>query len=159
MPAAFRTRSVAGRRRARRGSASLEFAVVAPVLLIMMGGGFDLGMLLRMQSVIAGGLSNAVQYANVEGTDTTAANVQSVLQNATGLNGLTATVTGPTAYCPSGNPVTLQPLVNGSRCPGATTDPDKYVVITASYTYVPALPGLSGLVATTVVRSATVMVQ
>lgn len=144
----------------RRGSASLEFAVAAPVLLILMGGGFDVGMLLRVQITMASGLTNAVQYANVQGSTVTAAALQSLVQNATGLNGIVATATNPTALCPSGYPVTLSALpANTIRCAGATTLPNKYVTITASYAYVPVLPGLSGLVATTVVRQAVAMVQ
>lgn len=159
MAAPTPTRSRRRWRLGRRGVASLEFVVAAPILLILMGGGFDLGMLLRVQMVMASGLTNAVQYAETVGGNTTAANLQSVMVNATGLNGLTATVAGPNRYCPSSYPVTLTVLVNATTCPGATRPANKYVVITASYNYVPVLPGLSGLVATTVVRTATAMVQ
>lgn len=146
-------------RRGSRGVASLEFAITAPILLILMGAGIDFGMLLRVQVVMASGLTNAVQYANVQGSATTAANLRLVMQNATGLNGLTATVAGPGRYCPSGYPVTLAPLVSGTTCPGSTQPANTYVVITASYPYVPLLPGLSQLVATNVVQTATAMLQ
>jgi Flp pilus assembly protein TadG len=143
----------------RRGSASLEFAVAAPVLLILLGGGIDLGLLLRVQIVIASGLTNAVQYANVQGVATTATDLQSVMQSATGLNGITASVAGPDYYCPSSYPVTLTRLTSGTTCSGATAPANKYVVITASYPYVPMMPGLSHIIATTVVQTATAMVQ
>ncbi len=146
-------------RRGGRGSATLEFALAAPVLLALMGAGIDLGMMLRVQIVMASGLMNAVQYANVQGAATTAANLRSVMQYATGLNGVTATVAGPGPYCPSSYPVTLSPLVNSSTCPGATAPANTYIVITASYPYVPLMPGFSQLVSTTVVQTATAMLQ
>ena len=146
-------------RRGGRGVASLEFAITAPVLLVLLGAGVDLGMLLRLQIVMASGLMNAVHYANLGGSSTTASALRSVMLDATGLNGMTVSVAGPGLYCPSSYPVVLTPLASGTTCPGATTTANSYVVITASYPYVPLMPGFSQLVATNVVQTANAMVQ
>lgn len=148
-----------GRRLGRRGVTSLEFALAAPVLLMLMGGGIDLGMVLRLQMVMASGLMNTVQYANMQGPSTTSADLRSVMQHGTSLTGMTVNVAGPGLYCPSSYPVTLTPLVNATTCPGASTPANTYVVITASYPYVPLMPGFSHVIATTVVRSATAMLK
>jgi Flp pilus assembly protein TadG len=137
---------------------ALEFALTAPLLLVLMGAGVDLGVLLRVQIVMASGLMNAVQYANVQGVATTNAHLLSVMQNATALTGMTASVAGPSCYCPSTYPVRLTAATCGSTCATGGT-PGSYVVITASYPYVPMMPGLSHVVATNVVQSATAMLQ
>ncbi|MBN8892353.1 MAG: hypothetical protein BGP12_04070 [Rhodospirillales bacterium 70-18] len=151
-----RLRRLAG---ARRGSVTLEFVLASPALLLLLGFTIDYALLLRARVTLAGGVMSGVQYASVQGTSVTAGSLQSVVQQATGMSGITATVTGPACYCPSSYPVTLPATTStcGSTCPADGSTARNYVRVVASYTYLPMMPGMSSIVATTLTESATAM--
>lgn len=148
-----------GLRRTRRGSATLEFAIAAPVLLFLLGFMVDFTMLLRARVAISTGLMSAVQYAVTTGPTVTSANLRTVLQQATPINGLTANVSGPGCYCASAYPVTLTAASCGSTCPSDGSTAGTYVILSGSYGYTPMMPGVSRMMATTVTLTATARLQ
>lgn len=160
----------------RRGIAALEFALIVPVLLLMLGGVADFGLLMVGKGQLANGLAQGVQYAlltgpSVVGTGSGTATVQSVVKSAAALSGVkpavTVTVTGPACYCVSSTyPATLTSAPNplsanacAGTCPSPAAAPGAFVIINASYAYQPLMPLYSKLANTTVSETVTVRVQ
>ena len=164
----------------QRGVAAVEFAIIAPVLMMLLGGVTDFGLVKFGKSQLANGVAQAVQYALLQGAGVSAANIRAMVQAGAIRAGLapvvTVTVTGPKCYCVSGTPATLAAVppptaLSGSNtctgtCPLPEVAPGAFVVITASFVYVPLMPfysqmasmALSGTV-TTVSETVTVRLQ
>jgi Flp pilus assembly protein TadG len=146
---AFRRRFLAARH--SRGTAVLEFAIVAPTVALFLAGAADYGLAEWSRSCLSNAVSQAGYYAFRQGTSVTTANITSVIQNAFPLTGappdpLSAAVsavsvtfppggtTGVACYCPSGTPASLGSAVScASTCPD-TTKPGYYIQIKATYT-------------------------
>jgi len=64
----------------RRGVAAIEFAIVAPVLLMMLAGTADFGLIRTGKSQMANGVAQGIEYALLQGPSVTAANVISMVQ-------------------------------------------------------------------------------
>jgi len=155
----------------RRGVAAIEFALIAPVLLLFLGGIVDFGLLTVGQSQLANGVAQAAQYALLQGPSVTAANVQAMVKSGSLRAGLNATVTpvisGPACYCVKGEPAALvtpsTPLTGTFTCTGTCPTPEAapgaFLTITASFIYQPLMPFYSKLASTTVPESATVRLQ
>jgi Flp pilus assembly protein TadG len=161
----------------RRGVAAVEFAIIAPVLLLLLGGVVDFGLALATRSQLANGVAQGVQYALLTGPSVTGTSVQSVVRAAALRSGVTGTVTvtttdssaahhaGPACYCVGGEPATLSAYATMSgtytctgTCPSPDMAPGVFLVITASYVYQPLMP-LSQLVTPTLSETVTVRLQ
>ncbi len=159
------------RRGDRRGVAAVEFAIVAPVLLLMLGGVTDFGLLMSGKSQLANGVAQGVQYALLVGPSVSSATVKSIVQTGSSRSGVqpavSVTVTGPACYCVSGQPAALSTSSTAlsptytctGSCPGTTTSPQAFLVIQASYTYQPLMPLYSQLASPTVAETVTVKLQ
>ena len=145
----------------RAGSAALEFAICAPVMLGLFAVMVDVGNLLRARITLAEAVSASAQFATMSGANVTAANLQNVVTHVAATAGLsaTSTVNGPACYCPSAYPVTLAVATCGTPCATNQLVPGTYVVITGRYAYTPIAPNLSKIVATTLSETATVLLQ
>ncbi len=155
----------------QRGVAALEFALVAPVLLLLLGGVTDFGLIMSGKSQLANGVAQGVQYALLQGPGVSAANVKAMVQTGSSRSGLkasvTATITGPACYCVAGQPaalVTSSPALSASyactgTCPSPAMAPGVFVTIAASYVYQPLMPFYSKLANTTVHETATARLQ
>jgi hypothetical protein len=163
----------------RRGIAALEFALIVPVLLLMLGGVADFGLLMVGKGQLANGLAQGVQYALLTGSSVvgtgsgtaTVQSVESVVKSAAALSGVkpavTVTVTGPACYCVSSNypatltsaPYPLSANACAGTCPSLAAAPGAFVIINASYAYQPLMPLYSKLANTTVSETVTVRVQ
>jgi Flp pilus assembly protein TadG len=161
----------------RRGIAAVEFALIAPTLLLLLGGVADFGLLMVGNGQLANGIAQGVHYAlltgpSVVGTGSGTATVQSVVKSAAALSGVkpavTVTVTGPACYCVSPtSPATLTSApsrLSGSytcagSCPSQAAAPGAFLIITASYAYQPLMPLYSKLANTTVSETVTVRLQ
>jgi Flp pilus assembly protein TadG len=154
----------------RRGIASVEFALIVPVLLLLLGGVADFGLLMMGRSQLANGVAQAVQYALLTGPSVSATTVSSVVKAGSARAGISATVSvqviGPACYCVSGQPAALfgsSTAVSAtyactSICPN-TRSPGAFLIITASYTYQPLMPLYSHLSNTVVAQMVTVQLQ
>jgi Flp pilus assembly protein TadG len=155
----------------RQGVAAIEFAIVAPVLLMMLAGITDFGLIRTGKSQMANGVAQGIEYALLQGPSVTAANVISMIQAGAIRAGLTNTVTvvvtGPACYCVTGFPaalVTPSVALSGSfTCTNTCTAPAvaaaPFMIVTASYVYQPLLPFYSKLATPTVSETITVRLQ
>lgn len=75
-------RPFAGLRRDVRGATIVEFALVAPVLLITMMGIFDLGYNMYTTSMLQGSIQQAARGATIEGARTQAAQLDAIVADA-----------------------------------------------------------------------------
>ncbi|GAC1482360.1 MAG: hypothetical protein NVS2B11_07880 [Acetobacteraceae bacterium] len=149
----------------RRGIAALEFALTAPVLLIILGGIADFGLVMVGRSRLANGLAQGMQIALATGPGVTGASISAAVKAGVSRAGLaetvTVTVTGPACYCTTGSPAQLgsKAALSGgactSTCPAPATGPGAFVIITATYTYQPLMPLYSTLAAATVTQTTT----
>ena len=142
----------------RRATAALEFAIVGPVLVALLGGAADLGLSTVSRNQLATAVADGAQFAFKAGATITAATVQNMVQASGGLTGVTAVVTGPALYCVGGSPATLTAATAGQTCSDGTA-PGTYLTITASYTYQQIMPLSSTFLNTNLQQSATVRLQ
>jgi Flp pilus assembly protein TadG len=107
----------------RRGNVLIEFALVLPVLFLLLVGMLDLGRYgLQKSSMLQGALAGG-QYGLVAPDES--ANINTTAQNATGLTGVTAT-SAKFCECVSGTTVSCSATCSG----GATLK--TYVTVTAT---------------------------
>jgi Flp pilus assembly protein TadG len=155
----------------RRGLAAIEFAIVAPMLLLLLGGITDFGLLMAGKSKLANGVAQGADYAMLQGPSVTNANVKAMVQAGALRSGLTPTVTvvvtGPACYCVAGFPaalVTPSAALSPSftctgTCPGQEAAPGAFVVITATYLYPALMPFYSQIANKTVTEAVTVRLK
>jgi Flp pilus assembly protein TadG len=146
------------RYRLRHGTAAIEFAIACPVMLLFFGGLVDFGLALWAKSTLANAVAQGAYYAYVTGTSVTSTNVQTLVQNSSGLSNVTATITGPACYCITGTPLALAAATCNTTCADTTTS-GYYVKIKANYTYQSILPVYSHLNNPTLVESAIVRLK
>ena len=136
----------ADRRRRERGTAALEFALVAPLLLLLIGGVANYGWAMWSAGALSNAVSQGAYYSFLNGTKVSAASIESFVQSASGLSGVTATATTPAWDCVSGtNPTTLAAAAaSTTACPDGTM-PGLYSAITATYTSPTFMPMFDAL--------------
>ena len=110
----------------RSGNVMLEFALGLPVLALLVVGLLDLGRYSLQKSAMLQGARAGAQYGILDYSSAT--NVNTTAQNATGLTGVTAT-TRWFCECVSGTEVTCTPTCSGS----ATIK--RYVTVSTSKTF------------------------
>ena len=96
------------------GNVMIEFALILPVLCLMMVGMFDLGRFGLQKSAMLQGAREGAQYGILAPSDS--GNINTTAQNATGLSGVTATNT--VFYeCTSGVSVPASTVCSGGSAP------------------------------------------
>lgn len=138
----FPRKTVAWRRRRDAGTAALEFAIVAPVLMALTAGMADVGGLLHSRMLVANAVSAAGHYAFIAGPTVAPATLSAIVTSTAGMTGVTPTVTGPACYCPTGSPMALSASTCGTLCANGTTA-GTYVTIRASFPAATLLRGYS----------------
>ncbi len=141
-----------------RGAAAVEFAILAPLLLFLLGALADLGFSLRCQGLLAGAVASGAQYAFDTGSAVSAASVKQMVQGSSSLAGVSARITGPALYCVTGNPATLATATAGETCSDGTA-PGTYLTISATYHYNQLLPSQSSFMNPTLAETASVRLQ
>jgi Flp pilus assembly protein TadG len=132
-------------RRCRRAVAALEFAGVAPVLLVVLGGTVDFGLANYNRTALANAVAAGAEYGLLQGSSVSVANVKTLVQNASFLTGVVATVPALACYCVTGFPptqtsATCAPAGTKSTAANSTTCADGsfagyYMSISANYAY------------------------
>ncbi len=154
--------------RRRNGVAALEFAIVAPALLTILGALADFGLAFGQSTQIEQAAEAGATYAfaaqqeaGVNGTISAAA-VKAVVQASLALSPTpTVTVTGPEAGCTQTNnsasppATTLTSGTYGQSCPNGNPV-GTYLVINLQYTYQPLMPSYSMLARTNLSATSTV---
>lgn len=148
----------AGRAGWTRGVAAVEFALVVPMALVLLGGVIDTGLLLWAKNRLAGAVSAASHYAVLAGTGVSITNVSGILTGSSGLSGVTAPAPVLAYKCPSGTPATFVASSSGSPCPNGDLAAS-FLTISATYTYTPVMPGYSQIVKTVLIETALVRLQ
>ena len=135
----------------QRGAAALEFALVAPVLILMILGMIDFGMVMNAQALVANSARDAARVASLNGTE---ANARSTaLKSASSLGGTAPTVT---VQC-------FTDIAATTACTGSSYDTAKaagYIVrVTVSYTYnwITPLPSWVGMGSTSTISKMAYM--
>lgn len=144
--------------RDERGLAALEFGLVAPVLLLLLGSMIDFTLAFWSKGLLASAVAEGAHYAFVTGPGVSASAIQNIVGQSLSLPAAAVTVTGPGCRCLSGTPVTVTAQVCGNPCPNGTT-PGTYVTITARHAYASVLPLYSSLVNPVLVETATVRLK
>jgi hypothetical protein len=157
-------------RRSRKAVAAVEFALLAPVLGIIMAGASDFGFREWSRSCLANAVAQGAYYAFLTGPNVSTTTVASLVQYGSSLPGASVSATATVAcYCPTGTPATSGlPVTPCTRaCPAdsnlpAGILPGKYIVITASYRVTSLFLGYSVLKTAakqTITETATVRLQ
>ncbi len=151
-------------RRNRRAVAALEFGLALPFLIFVFAGVIDFGFAQWNRSAMSTAVADGAYYAFRTGPGVTAANVKTMVQNASPISSVTVpTINAPACYCISGAaaPATMSSATCGNTCPDGTTA-GKYIIITADYTltsFFPANSWINFLHGGAIQDSATVRLQ
>ena len=127
---------------ARDGVAALEFALVAPLLILLLGGAVSLGDALRVRIAVGNAARAGAAWAQLNGFD--ANGIAAAARAATALTGVGVTATASAATCTNPASLLLAPAGGLALCPATGIPPGTYVSVatTVAYTYVIPLPGL-----------------
>ena len=124
-------------KRADSGTGALEFAFVAPLLIILLLGVADFGIGYWDDMEVGNAARAGAEYAIKKGWDTTS--IQNAITNATGLSGITATpAPAQTCGCPSATQGVVAQTC-GVTCSSGST-PGTYVTASAQYSYRTLVP-------------------
>lgn len=144
--------------RENRGLAGIEFVMIVPVLLLLLGGVTDFALALWNKGLLASSVAQGAQYAFLVGPGVSASSIRGIVGQKLSLPADNVTVTGPGCYCVSGPPATTSAQVCGQPCPGNKA-PETHIVISARYAYVPMLSLYSGLTDLVFVEAARVRLK
>ena len=123
---------LAGFRRAEDGTVAVEFAVAAPVLLILLSGMVDLGLALDQSSSLSNAARAGAQYAIRFPSDTSG--ITQVVAKAMNADPSDLTVNANlSCECPGGSAVACTDV-----CSGAS--PKSYMTVSVSMPYTSPLP-------------------
>lgn len=152
-----RPASRAARRRGRRGTAAIEFALASPLMLTMIGGLFDFGHAEYARIALASAVSAGAEYAVLTGSGVSSTAIRSVVQSASALDGasLTVSVSAPHYDCIGGSTPTLTTAAAGATCADGSPA-GSYVTISAQYSVNALLKAFTPSNAMTLTESATV---
>jgi Flp pilus assembly protein TadG len=116
--------------RGRRGSAAIELAIVAPLLLTLLGGVLDVGFGLQEAMLAQNAAEAGALYAATHGWDS--AGIQAAVVAAAPARGITATPP-PSRFCGCANASGIAATACGTRCSGGVAA--SYVSVGASLTH------------------------
>jgi Flp pilus assembly protein TadG len=142
----------------RQGNAAVEFALLSPLLLIMLTGVVEIGMAGYQAMQVQASVEAGVLYVAQNGAGNLTAIGQAVV-NATGTTGIAATPV-PVAYC--GCPTTAGIVSQTSNCTSVCPDgtaPGHYVQINAALAHSTIMPFLTLPLPATLTASSTIRVQ
>jgi len=128
----LRTAAIAARLvRCNRAVASLEFAAVGTILMLLLAGCIDLGLAYYYRARLAGAVSAGAEYAVLNGSTVTSSNIRSIVAGTLGFTPDSNNATVGT-YCIQSSPVALV-AQNGGTCADGSS-PGTYAIVTAGYT-------------------------
>jgi Flp pilus assembly protein TadG len=132
--------SVLGRLRASSGTAAIEFAITAPMLLILLVGFVEIGFAAYQSMQVQDAVEAGAVYATQNGWN--ASGIATAVTSATGASGLTATP-APTQFCGCPSATGITTIICTGTCSDGTA-PGQYVQVNATLARISIFPG-SGL--------------
>ena len=145
-------------RHGSRGFAGIEFGLIAPVLLLMLGGVTDLALAFWNKGLLANSVAEGAYYAFLAGPTASASSIRGIVGQKLSLPADKITVLGPSCFCVSGTPATPSARTCGQTCPNSRPA-EMHLQISARYTYSPLLPIYSRLTDFVFVEAATVRLK
>lgn len=139
----------------RGGAAAVEFALLAPALVLFVVGTIDLGTLAYQSLQVRAAVHAGALYALKNAPSPTAAAIDSAVQNATTLT-VTPTAPTPLYYCDSGGSLSSVGSPTSS-CSGGTVG--TYLVVSAQATFTPPVTWSALGLPSTISSQAMVRVQ
>lgn len=132
--------------RAHGGVSTIEFAIVAPAIALLLIGIIDFGMGLWQEMQVADAAQAGASYAALNGWNSTASQIETAVTSATSLSGLQASP-APSVMscgCPNSNSTALTQTTCGSSCPDGSTAGHYWIVnAESSYSTILPYPGIS----------------
>ncbi len=113
------------------GSAAIEFAIVAPVLVLALIGTTDLGLGIHRKMQVENAAQAGVEYAVVYGF--TASSISNAVTSATSFSGISSSP-APVQFCGCASTTGITNADCGSTCTGGVA-PGVYVTVSAQGTY------------------------
>ncbi len=146
------TRILLGQRLSR-GTAAIEFAIGAPILILLLVGLVEIGFAVYQSMQVQNAVEAGVMYATQNGWDS--AGIVAAVDNATGASGMTASPV-PTQFCGCPQAGGIASIDCSVTCADGTA-PGQYVQVNATLTRISIFPnsGLTlpvNLTATSIVR-------
>jgi Flp pilus assembly protein TadG len=124
-------------RAAQSGNAAVEFALLVPIVMILLAGLFDYGMVVRLSMQLNSAARAGVQYATIYPADTDG--VQRAARNS--VNDSSMTVFTPDVFCTCGSSTASRlSTCNGTAICGAGVTNRNYVSVQVQRSYTPILP-------------------
>ena len=145
-------------RHGSRGFAGIEFGLIAPVLLLLLGGMADLALAFWNKGLLVSSVAEGAQYAFLAGPTVSASSVRGIVGQKLSLPAGNVTMTGPDCFCVSGTPATPSARTCGQTCPNSRPA-EMHLQISARYTYPPLLPVFSRLTDFVFVEAARVRLK
>lgn len=118
----------------RSGNAAIEFALLAPVLILLLGGMIDYGLDVYYRAQLQTAIRAGAQYATGTGRGSNYAAITAVVQGASQLSGIE--VTEITTVCRCADKTTISCV--GSTCADGSAV-GVYLDLAGKYTYSPVL--------------------
>jgi hypothetical protein len=119
-----------------RGVAAIEFAIIIPMLLMMVICTVDLGMGIYRNMQVQNSAQAGARYAMTQSFDATL--ISNAVSSATGLQGIVASPP-PAQYCGCATSAGIAPVTCGSTCPAGAVY-GTYVNVAAQGSYTPIIP-------------------
>ncbi|MCC6497656.1 MAG: pilus assembly protein [Propionibacteriaceae bacterium] len=136
-------------RKSQRGAAALEFALVAPILIMLVFGVVDFGMMINSQAVFANAARDAARAGSFSATESEIVTV--VNSEVSYLPNITNVATTVTCRLPGSPGANCSGSYDAGKKPGGT------VVVRISYQHHWLTPALLGLPSVSVVTKASEM--
>lgn len=129
----------------KKGISAVEFGLIAPIILFVLGGVFDVSRYIWDQEDLMQALRSGMQYGANYPTDVTG--VVNVVKASTSLSGDTTNFSMPTPTCGCTADSSTLPS-NFGTCSATTCSKNEYVMLQASYRYNPLVGKMIGVLPT-----------
>ena len=138
-----------------RGTAAIEFAIGAPVLMILLVGLVEVGFAAYQSMQVQNAVEAGVMYATQNGWDS--AGISAAVTNATGAGGMTASP-APAQFCGCPGAGSITAFTCTATCPDGTS-PGQYVQVNATLARISIFPGSGLTLPVNLTATSTVRIQ
>ena len=149
-------------RRDSRAVAAVEFALISPILFMLLAAAVDFGLFNKGRSQLNQAISAGAEHAQLKGTAATASDVQTFVVAMSNLSNVTSTATAPACYCIIGDVSSRQlsgQMPCSTLCPDNVSISTYFMTINGTYVYQALMPFWDNFVNGTATASTTVQLQ